>query len=59
MSTDKPDTQETRGPGHARKDGDPIHPLIDLSRDPNPGRADHGLPGHDDDDDLSAEAADA
>ncbi|WP_198943576.1 hypothetical protein [Actinokineospora bangkokensis] len=29
---------------HAAKDGDAVHPLIDLSRDPNPGRPDHAKP---------------
>jgi len=26
---------------HAAKEGAERHPLIDLARDPNPGRADH------------------
>lgn len=35
--------RETKSGGgaHEAADGDPLHPLIDLSRDPNPGRADH------------------
>lgn len=28
-------------PSHAAEDGAPRHPLIDLSRDPNPGVPDH------------------
>lgn len=33
------------GPGeHAAPDGAPLHPLIDLSRDPTPGKPDHALP---------------
>jgi hypothetical protein len=31
----------------AAPDGAPRHPLIDLSRDPNPGRADHAKPDDD------------
>jgi hypothetical protein len=29
---------------HAAPDGAPVHPLIDLGRDPNPGKADHAKP---------------
>ncbi|HKS44083.1 MAG TPA: hypothetical protein VJT49_03000 [Amycolatopsis sp.] len=29
---------------HARPDGVPPHPAIDLSRDPNPGTPDHAKP---------------
>jgi hypothetical protein len=29
---------------HAAPDGAPLHPLIDLSRDPTPGKPDHALP---------------
>lgn len=29
------------GPNHAAAEGAPVHPLIDLSRDPNPGVPDH------------------
>jgi hypothetical protein len=29
---------------HAAPDGAERHPLIDLSRDPNPGKADHAAP---------------
>jgi hypothetical protein len=34
---------ERRG-SHAAPDGAGVHPLIDLSRDPNPGKADHAKP---------------
>jgi hypothetical protein len=30
--------------GHAAPDGAPLHPLIDLSRDPTPGKPDHARP---------------
>ena len=30
--------------GDAAPDGAPLHPLIDLSRDPTPGKPDHALP---------------
>ncbi len=40
--------EESRAEGkrgsHAAPDGAPVHPLIDLNRDPNPGRADHARP---------------
>jgi hypothetical protein len=29
---------------HAAPDGAPLHPLIDLSRDPTPGKPDHARP---------------
>ncbi|RZQ64443.1 hypothetical protein EWH70_09065 [Amycolatopsis suaedae] len=32
----------------AAPEGAPVHPLIDLSRDPNPGRADHAKPDDED-----------
>ncbi|PWW62172.1 hypothetical protein [Actinokineospora spheciospongiae] len=40
------DTTAENGAGestgrHAAKEGAERHPLIDLDRDPNPGRADH------------------
>jgi hypothetical protein len=35
---------ESGGGAHEAPDGAPLHPLIDLSRDPNPGRADHAKP---------------
>lgn len=37
---------EARRGSHAAPDGAPVHPLIDLGRDPNPGRADHAKPDH-------------
>ncbi|RZS44980.1 hypothetical protein EV193_101863 [Herbihabitans rhizosphaerae] len=43
MDTEKTEKKPGRG-GHAAEDGAPLHPLIDLSRDPNPGKADHALP---------------
>lgn len=35
---------EVKAGKHAAPDGAERHPLIDLSRDPNPGRADHAAP---------------
>ncbi|MBE8524154.1 hypothetical protein ILP97_42895 [Amycolatopsis sp. H6(2020)] len=32
---------------HAAPEGAGVHPLIDLSRDPNPGRPDHAKPDED------------
>jgi hypothetical protein len=32
-------------PKHAAPDGAERHPLIDMTRDPNPGVADHAAPG--------------
>ncbi len=32
---------EPRRRSHAAPEGAPVHPLIDLDRDPHPGRADH------------------
>lgn len=40
--------EEQKSGGHALPDGAPRHPLIDLSRDPNPGKADHAKPEEDD-----------
>ena len=43
-TTDRDDNTEAedRPTGrHAAKEGAERHPLIDLARDPNPGRADH------------------
>ncbi|WP_181771789.1 hypothetical protein [Amycolatopsis pittospori] len=37
-------TEEPRRGSHAAPEGAPVHPLIDLGRDPNPGRADHAKP---------------
>ena len=39
----QPEDTERRG-SHAAADGAGVHPLIDLSRDPNPGKADHAKP---------------
>jgi hypothetical protein len=36
-----PDPSARRGPRHAAPEGAGVHPLIDLSRDPTPGVADH------------------
>lgn len=42
---DRPEEEkkEPRG-SHAAPEGASVHPLIDLSRDPNPGRPDHAKP---------------
>ncbi|MDS0132409.1 MULTISPECIES: hypothetical protein [unclassified Amycolatopsis] len=32
---------------HAAPEGAGVHPLIDLSRDPNPGKPDHAKPDED------------
>jgi hypothetical protein len=37
-------------PRHAAPDGADRHPLIDLTRDPTPGVADHAAKGEGDDD---------
>jgi hypothetical protein len=34
---------------HESPDGAPLNPLIDLSRDPTPGKPDHARPSPDDD----------
>lgn len=36
-------------PSHAAPEGAGVHPLIDLSRDPNPGVADHARLDDEDD----------
>ncbi|GDY29027.1 hypothetical protein [Gandjariella thermophila] len=36
------------GPRHAAPEGAGVHPLIDLSRDPTPGVADHSAPDEED-----------
>lgn len=36
--------QQPRTGRHAAPDGAAPHPLIDLNRDPNPGKADHAAP---------------
>ncbi|WP_165436207.1 hypothetical protein [Amycolatopsis suaedae] len=42
-------TEPVRSTGRrAAPEGAPVHPLIDLSRDPNPGRADHAKPDDED-----------
>lgn len=38
----------TTGGRHAAPEGAGTHPLIDLSRDPNPGKADHAAGPEDD-----------
>lgn len=40
------DSSSTEPPSgeHAAPDGAPLHPLIDLSRDPTPGQPDHARP---------------
>jgi hypothetical protein len=43
-----PDQEEDQPTGrHARPDGVEPHPLIDLNRDPTPGKADHAAPEED------------
>ncbi|MDQ2708144.1 MAG: hypothetical protein M3Z25_11125 [Actinomycetota bacterium] len=41
-----PDAEDLGGE-HAAPDGAPLHPLIDLSRDPTPGKPDHARPDED------------
>ena len=43
---DQPEQEEKTG-RHAAPDGAETHPLIDLNRDPNPGKADHAAPEED------------
>ncbi|MFD9895715.1 hypothetical protein [Amycolatopsis sp. NPDC058986] len=38
--------EERRG-RHAAPEGAGVHPLVDLSRDPHPGRPDHAKPDED------------
>jgi hypothetical protein len=40
-------------PRHAAPDGADRHPLIDLTRDPTSGVADHARPGDDEEDERS------
>jgi len=47
VSAENKETEQQHGGRHAARDGDDLHPLIDLSRDPNPGRADHARPDKD------------
>jgi hypothetical protein len=35
------EVEETKQGRHSAPEGADVHPLIDLARDPNPGRADH------------------
>lgn len=43
------ETQHPEGaPRHAAPEGAGRHPLIDMSRDPHPGVADHAAPDDDD-----------
>jgi hypothetical protein len=42
--------ESERVPRHAAPDGAQRHPLIDMTRDPTPGVADHAAPGTEDDD---------
>lgn len=42
--------REEHAPRHAAPEGAQRHPLIDLSRDPTPGVADHAAPDDKDDD---------
>lgn len=44
MSTQETDNRPGR---HAAPEGAGLHPLIDLSRDPNPGKPDHAAPEED------------
>lgn len=43
-STDDDANVETGSGEHAAAEGAPLHPLIDLSRDPTPGKPDHARP---------------
>jgi hypothetical protein len=47
-------TPDSAAGAHAAADGAPLHPLIDLSRDPTPGVPDHALA-----DDAAAQDGDA
>ncbi|MEV4057720.1 hypothetical protein AB0J55_41495 [Amycolatopsis sp. NPDC049688] len=41
-------SEEPKSTGsHAAPEGAGVHPLIDLSRDPNPGKPDHAKPDED------------
>lgn len=44
--TDDPTAEvaESAGGAHEAPEGAPLHPLIDLSRDPNPGEPNHARP---------------
>jgi hypothetical protein len=43
-TTVAPAQPSPQGGRHAAPEGASVHPLIDLSRDPNPGKADHSKP---------------
>jgi len=45
-NVDQPGEQK-RGGRHGAPEGAGVHPLIDLSRDPNPGKPDHAKPDED------------
>ena len=44
---DQEEGQPKPGGRHAAPDGAEPHPLIDLNRDPTPGKADHAAPEED------------
>ncbi|MFC0116018.1 hypothetical protein [Kibdelosporangium aridum] len=49
MSSDNQEQVVTRRPSHALPDdAEGPHPLVDLSRDPHPGIADHAKPDEED-----------
>jgi hypothetical protein len=41
---ERPEEEPKTTGSHAAPDGAGVHPLIDLSRDPTPGRPDHAKP---------------
>ncbi|MGW5716609.1 hypothetical protein ACWEVP_10645 [Amycolatopsis sp. NPDC003865] len=43
----RPDEEPKSTGSHAAPEGAGVHPLIDLSRDPNPGKPDHAKPEDD------------
>ncbi|MFC4082756.1 hypothetical protein [Amycolatopsis samaneae] len=45
-TTEAEPVEERRG-RHAAPDGAGVHPLVDLSRDPRPGKPDHAKPDED------------
>lgn len=47
----EPKDSESGTPRHAAPDGAERHPLIDMTRDPTPGVADHAAPSDGDDED--------
>jgi hypothetical protein len=38
---ERPEEEPKKTGSHAAPEGAEVHPLIDLSRDPNPGKPDH------------------